>query len=342
MGSSDQARVVRNTLIVLLLVGTAILLTQLSFVFLLIFAAILLATLIRSAALPFLRMGLPDTPATLLGLAAIIALLWLAGSLFGAQLGEQFTIVGSQLPDAIARAQQWAARIPLARSMLSNTPDIQNVAGRVLTFAFGAVGAVTNLVLVVIAAIYLALQPKLYADGVALLFPKDEGPRVSEALRASGLAMRKYLLAQFFTMAVVGILVGVGLTFVGVPSAAALGVIVGLANFVPLVGPFVGAVPGVLLAFAQGPETGLMATAVYMIAQQLEGNLLTPLVQRFAVSIPPALLLFALAGLGSLFGVLGVIVSAPLAVVLYTLVTMLWTRDALGHDVRVPGIDREA
>lgn len=337
MDSDFRAVVVRSTLIVLLLVGLAMLLVPLSGVLMLIFASVLIAVLIRSAAMPFRALRLPESISVLLGLAAIIALLWLCGWMFGPQLGAEFRNVAAQLPGAIDSAEAWLGHQSWGDSVTGATPDLQSIFGRALSVAFGAVGAVTNLVLVLIAAIYLALQPGTYLRGVERLFPKAQGERVASALSASGRALRLYLLGQLFTMTVVGTLVGVGLTIVGIPSAAALGVIVGLMNFIPLIGPFIGAVPGVLLAFAQGPDAALAAVAVYFVAQQLEGNVLTPLVQRWAVSIPPALLLFALAGLGALFGVVGVIVAAPLAVVLYTLVTMLWSRDALGHDVTVPG-----
>jgi len=338
--------VVRSTLIVLLLVGLALLLVPLSGVLMLIFASVLIAVLIRAAAIPFRMLRIPETLAVLLGLAAIIALLWFLGWMFGRQLGEEFRSVTARLPAAIDAVQAWLAAQPWGQDLVGSSlesmiPGLQNVAGRAFSVAFGAVGALTNLVLVLIAAIYLALQPTTYMRGIARLFPKAQGRQVSEALVASGRALQRYLLGQLFTMTFVGTLVGVGLTIVGVPSAAALGVIVGLSNFVPLLGPIVGAVPGVLLAFTLGPETALAAAIVYLVAQQLEGNVLTPLVQRWAVSIPPALLLFALAGLGVLFGFVGVIVAAPLAVVLYTLVTMLWSRDALGHDVSVPGASRD-
>ena len=337
MDADFRSVVVRSTLIVLLLVGLAMLLVPLSGVLMLIFASILIAVLIRSAAIPFRMPRLPETLAVLLGLVGIIALLALLGWLFGRQLATEFRNVGAQLPAAIESVEAWLGRQSWGESVTGATPDLQSVFGRAVSVAFGAVGAVTNLVLVLISAIYLALQPGLYMRGIERLFPKDQGERVTRALGASGRALQLYLLGQLFTMTVVGTLVGVGLTIVGIPSAAALGVIVGLMNFIPLIGPFIGAVPGVLLAFTQGPDAALAAVIVYFVAQQLEGNVLTPLVQRWAVSIPPALLLFALAGLGVLFGVVGVIVAAPLAVVLYTLVTMLWSRDALGHDVTVPG-----
>lgn len=338
----EQAKLVRSTLIVLLLIGLALLLVPLASTFLLIFAAILIACLIRAVAIPFQRAGVPETPSVLLGLLTIVGVLALSGWLFGAQLGSEFGTVAQSLPGGVARLRAWVATVPFAQSLLSVTPDVQGILGRAASVAFGALGAVTNLVLVIISAIYLALEPGLYAKGIGNLFPRDESARVREALTASGDALRKYLLAQFVTMIVVGTLCWIGLAIVGVPAAGALGLIVGLTNFVPLIGPFIGAVPGILLAFGQGPETAMWAAIVYFIAQQIEGNVLTPMVQRWAVSIPPALLLFALAGLGSLFGVIGVILAAPLAVVLYVLVTLLWSRDALGHEVGVPGIDGDA
>ncbi|QIG78630.1 AI-2E family transporter [Stakelama tenebrarum] len=337
--------VVRSTLIVLLLVGLALLLVPLSGVLMLIFASILIAVLIRAAAIPFRKIGLPETLAVLLGLIAIIALLGFFGWMFGTQLGDEFRSLTARLPGAVRSAEQWVSEQPWGQdlqlsSITGAVPNLQSIAGGAFSFAFGALGALTNLVLVLIAAIYLALQPITYMRGIEHLFPKAQGEQVSDALAASGAALQRYLLGQLFTMTIVGTLVAVGLTIFDVPSAAALGVIVGLANFVPMIGPLVGAIPGVLLAFSQGPETALAAAIVYLVAQQFEGNVLTPIVQRWAVSIPPALLLFALAGLGVLFGFVGVIVAAPLAVVLYTLVTMLWSRDALGHDVSVPGRSR--
>lgn len=329
--------IARGTLIILLLVGIAMLLAQMASVLLLIFAAVLIAVLIRSVADPIRRLGIPDAVAVLLAVAAIFGLLGLVGWLFGAQLGSEFAEVGARLPGAIEAARGWASGLPFGNPFAGGLPDLQGLAGRAMSFAFGAVGAITNLVLVLIGAIYLALDPKSYARGIARLFPKEDGARVDRTLNASGVALRGYLLGQLATMAFVGTLVYIGLWFVGVPAAAALGLILALCNFVPLIGPFIGAIPGLLLALAQGPDVLLPAAIVYLVAQQLEGNVLTPLVQKQAVSIPPALLLFALAALGVLFGIVGVIVAAPLAVVLYMLVTLLWTKETLGHDVTVPG-----
>lgn len=339
MDGGDMARVARTTLVVLLIAGLALLTVQFAFVFMLIFSAVILAALIRAAGWPFRRVGAGDTLSVFLGLFLILAVLGGAGWLFGAQLSEQFTEVGQQLPEAFERARSLAGEVPFLSGFLSGTPDFQSIAGRALSFAFGAVGAITNFVLVVVAAMYLALEPGVYMRGVEKLFPKSEGRRVREALSASGQALNQWLIAQGLTMLIVGVLIWGGLSIVGVESAGALGVISGLTNFIPLVGPFIGAAPGVLLALSQGGDALLWTCVVYVVAQQLEGNVLTPMIQKYAVSIPPAVLLFALAALGSIFGFIGVIVAAPLAVVLYVLVTLLWVRDTLGHDAEVEGID---
>ncbi len=342
MATGDDAALARRTAIVLLIAGLAVLVVPLASVLLLIFAAVLVAALIMIASRPFRLMRCSHGIAVLLGFFLILAILGGVGWLFGTRMNEQFGLVAEQLPGAVEKARGWIMTFPVGRALLSGTPDLEGVAGRAVSLAFGAFGIATNLILIVIGAVYLALQPELYLRGIVRLFPKSESGRIEEALRASGAGLQKYLVGQFVTMATIGTLVFAGLTIAGVPSAAALGLIVALCNFVPLIGPFVGAVPGILIGFAQGSDTGIAATLVYFVAQQIEGNVLTPLVQRWAVSIPPALLLFALGGFGTLFGLAGIILAAPLTVVIYIVVTVLWTRNALGYDVDVPGTDRAA
>jgi len=130
----------------------------------------------------------------------------------------------------------------------------------------------------------------------------------------------------------------------GLPSPAArareafaLGLIAGLLDFVPLIGPIVAAVPTLLLALSISPTTALWTGGLYLVVQQIEGNILSPLVQQRAVDLPPALLLFALLGFGSLFGAPGVILAAPLTVVVYVMVKRLYVREALGTPTNVPG-----
>lgn len=124
---------------------------------------------------------------------------------------------------------------------------------------------------------------------------------------------------------------GVGLWLLGVPLALSLGFLAGLLELVPYVGPVLAAVPALLLAFVQAPELGLYVLLLYVGVQQLEGDLLTPIIQEVAVDLPPVLTLVATFVMGALFGVLGLLVATPLAALALVLVRMLYLEDVLGE-----------
>jgi predicted PurR-regulated permease PerM len=153
---------------------------------------------------------------------------------------------------------------------------------------------------------------------------------VNAAIGQSGDALRLWLKGQLVSMVVVGVLTGLGLWLIGVPSAAALGLLAGLLEFVPLAGPVIAAIPTLLLALSVGPNTALWAAGLMLVIQQIEGNVIQPLVQRYAVQLPPALFLFALLGFAAMFGAFGIILAAPLTVVVYSLIRRLYVQEALG------------
>jgi predicted PurR-regulated permease PerM len=106
---------------------------------------------------------------------------------------------------------------------------------------------------------------------------------------------------------------------------------------VPLIGPIVAAVPALLIALSEGAQIALWTLLLYVAIQQVESNLITPLVQRQAVSLPPAVTLFAVVAFGLLFGPLGILFATPLAVVAFVAVKKLWVREALGEPTEMPG-----
>jgi predicted PurR-regulated permease PerM len=116
-----------------------------------------------------------------------------------------------------------------------------------------------------------------------------------------------------------------------------LGLLAGVLEFIPFLGPLLAAIPGVLLALAVSPDLALWVLLVYFVVQQLEGYVLTPLIQQFEVRLPGVILLFAVFGFGILFGTLGVILAAPLTVVLYVLVKRLYVIEALHTATPIPG-----
>jgi predicted PurR-regulated permease PerM len=130
-------------------------------------------------------------------------------------------------------------------------------------------------------------------------------------------------------MTIVGVLTATGLAIAGVPLALALGVLAGLLDFIPVVGPVLAIVPGIVLALSVDPHTAAWAAAVYIAVQQLENHLIVPMAQRWSVNLPPAISVLSILTLGVLFGVMGVLFGMPLTVVAMVLIKKLYVEGAL-------------
>jgi predicted PurR-regulated permease PerM len=175
------------------------------------------------------------------------------------------------------------------------------------------------------------------------LTPPAAQASLADTIDACGEALRRWLLGQLLSMAVAAVLTTLGLWLLGLPAYLALGLLAGLAEFVPVVGSILAAVPALLLALTQGGvELAVWTLLLYLGVQQIQGNLVAPLVTRRMVSLPPALTLFAILTFGLVFGPLGVLFAAPLAVVAFVAVKRLWVREALGEETDVPGEGQQA
>lgn len=338
----SNAEFIRRCAIVLLFVVLALLAYALAHVLLLIFAAALIAVTLRAIAAPLRRwLRLPDRVAVMLALLVLVAVIGLAGTLFGASITQDFATLQSQLAAGWLSLDAKIGGSGIGRQLLDGlreaAPSARDVASRFGSFVGTLGSAVANLIIALFAGVYLALAPATYVEGVALLLPRERHEQAIAALRNAGRALRLWLVGQLVAMLLVGVLTGIGLWLAGVPSALALGLIAGLTEFVPLVGPVAAAIPGLLIALTLGPDTVLYALLVYLVVQQVEGNLITPLIVRRTVAIPPALTLLGVLAAGVLFGSVGVLLAAPLVVVAFVLVKRLYVRETLGHAVDIPG-----
>jgi predicted PurR-regulated permease PerM len=122
-----------------------------------------------------------------------------------------------------------------------------------------------------------------------------------------------------------------GLWLLDVPYALSLAFVAGVLEFVPFLGPILAAVPAIVVAFTIGPDSAMAVALLYLGIQQVEGNLLMPLIQRWAVALPPALGILAVVVFGLLFGTLGVLFATPLMVVVVVLMRKLYVERALGE-----------
>ena len=337
-GSDDLRRYVQKLLITVAVAALALIALRWLQVFLLGFGAALIAVLLRALADP-IRKRTPLDAAWSLGAAVILllAVIGLAGGFVGSQIAAQFDQLTQILPNAWAGVQrelasfaagQWVLeKLQEARADHSVASNLGMVAGRLGRITRVSAGVIADLVLVIIAGVYFAAQPSLYRNGLLSLVPSAHRQRVEEAVEEAGAALRKWLLGTGLAMLAMGVLIAVGAMVLGLPAPLALGLVAGLAEFVPIIGAIVSAVPGLLLAGSQGSDTLLYTAIFYVAAHQFEGHVLIPLIQRRVVSVPPALTLFSVLAFGLLFGPLGVILATPLAVTVMVLVRRLYLRE---------------
>ena len=336
---------IERLVIAIAVIGVALLLWNLRGLFLLIFGSVLVSVVLGIVARPFReRLGLSPPLALLAAVLILAAIIIGAFWLFGAEVARQSEALGELIPGAWeaaqARLDAWGlgqAAEEWASTLRAGGGAIANIGNLAVTIGNG----LADLLLVIFGGIYLAAQPDLYRTGLLKLVPARGRALAADALGASGTALRLWLLGRMVSMGVVGILTWIGLSIIGVPSALSLGLLAALLEFVPFIGPIISAVPAILLAFAGSPEQALWTALLFLAIQQFEGNVLEPLVQQRAVDLPPALLLFALVAGGLIFGIVGLLLAAPLTVVLYVLVKRLYVQEALDTATPLPGRDKQ-
>ena len=337
---------IRRTLIALSLAALFFLTWHLRSLLLLIFGAVLVAVIFRAIADPIRRLTrAPDSLAVAIAVLLVIAMLGLASWMFGSEVSAQARTLAESLPEAWRSFERRIGEMGLGDRLQNMTegatPGGSGVLSSVGRFVMSLGSGIADTLIVIVGGIYLAAQPRLYRRGMLKLVPPHRRALAGEALEDSGRALRLWLKGQLISMLVVGLIVGAGLWLIGVPSALALGLLAGLLEFIPLVGPIIAALPALLIALTLGPETALWTLGLYLLVQQIEGNVLQPVVQQYAVHLPAVILLFSLLGFGMLFGALGIILAAPLTVVVYVLMKRLYVKEALGTPTPIPGEDEE-
>lgn len=326
-------RVFRTTVIIIATAAAAYMMWLLVDLLLLLFACALVALILltitrlirRVRPMPF---GIALTLTVLLLIATLGGAMWF----FGATMSDQFTELAQRLPAAWAEVQVRVRASSVGASLLDRAqalaPSGQSIVDALTTVLAAVGGIVSGLVIVLVGGLYLAAQPRLYEGGALKLLPESVRPRAIETAEAVTAALKNWLKGQALGMIFVGIGTTVGLLIVGVPAAAAIGLVAGLAEFVPYSGAIVAGIPAIILGFSQGTETGLWTIAVLIIVQQVQGNIVMPLLQNQMVELPPAVTIFGIIAAGILLGPVGVLLATPLTVVVLVLVRRLYLRES--------------
>ncbi len=328
----------RRVLILGLVIVLALFLWRVIEVLLLVFGAVLFATLLHAIADPIARRTpLPRGWALAGAGLVVLGLVGLTGWLFGSEIRTQLTELIDRLPAAWSAFEQRLGVDRLSQRLMEQVPSGGSILSGVAGLVMSVAGALANLLVILFGGLYLAAQPALYRDGLLRLVPASMRGRIGDAVDACGEALRLWLLGQLVAMTMVGLLTGLGLWAIGLPSALALGLLAGLAEFVPYVGPVLAAIPALLIALTVGPDMVIWTLVLFVAVQQFESYLITPLVERRMVAVPPALTVFAVIALGLVLGPLGLLFATPLTVMLFVAVKKLYIRDTLGEPAKVPG-----
>lgn len=335
-------------MLILVAIGLALLLLWILLdLLVLVFGAVVIAVLLRALADPIARhTRLGDRGSAMVAVLLVASIFTGFGWIFGAQVRSEFTGLSQTLPAAWRDFQARLDGLPVGDSLLGSwqnwQPSGTNIMSRLGDLAMTLGSAAADFILVLFGAIFLAANPSLYKRGLVKMVPRRGRELASDTLSDSGRALKLWLMGQLVAMLLVGLLTWLGLWFIGLPAALALALIAGFLEIIPYVGPVLAAIPGVLLALLISPEMALWTVFVYLAVQQLEGVVITPVIQGKAVTLPPALTVFGVVAAGIMFGFVGLIFAAPLLVVAYVLVKKLYVREALDTDTPLPGEPEDA
>lgn len=204
--------------------------------------------------------------------------------------------------------------------------QVKYVGGFAFSTVTSAIALAAGLIYVAFLSMYLAMDPFTYRRGILLLVPVQSRDRMALVYDAVTATLRKWLGTQFIAMVVIGLVTTTALLALGVKAAIPLGILAGILEFVPNLGPVMSAVPAALIAFADSPQKALFVLIAYWAIQFLENNLLIPHLMKEELDLPPALTLLWQALMAILFGVLGLFVAVPILAAGFVTVRFLYVR----------------
>lgn len=316
------------------------------------FLLTILFSIILSAPVNYLhRRGLSRTWGVLAVIAALTAVLWLFGlavvPIVETQSRQLVAAFPTLLEDAVALFNRVQGFFGLGARVSPSGESLPDIGRQILTGSAVSTAAGVGLTLatavslglvVLIATVYLVIRPEPWVDGFVSLFPAGWRQRTREVLWEMYHTVQRWFIGQLAAMTFIAVFWAISLSVIGVPFALLLGIFSGLVSFIPYVGATISVVLPLLLALVSQPFTAVYVILAFVVIQQIEGNILQPVLMSRAVDLHPALVVFAILTMGTLFGIVGVFVAVPLVAVLQVAVRELWVSrmDGIGTDPNPP------
>lgn len=318
---------------------------QLRDAFLLVFLAIIIALALQMPVQRLQRMGLSRGLSVLASFAGLLVVLAALLALVVPVFVTQISNTVEQLPDAVRQAREqydrqaervdWLPAIDwdrlsdedMGQFFLEQTRQLPQ---RVFPFLSGLGAVVTSLIVLVFISIFIVIDPADYLEGALTLVPRGYRARALEIFVVLGRSLQRWFVGQLISMVLLSVIIALATgVLLGLENPIALGIIAGLMEFIPNLGSILGVIPGVLIALAQDPSLVPWVILTYLIAQQIQSNIIAPRLMSRQVSLPAAVVLISQVLASALFGFMGLLLAVPLAVVIMVLVNELYVRDLL-------------
>ncbi|MBI4117922.1 MAG: AI-2E family transporter [Parcubacteria group bacterium] len=316
----------KTILIVLLFVALYVLIDLV----LVLLAAVVIASSIEPATQFLGKYRIPRVIAVLIMYATLITLLFGVLYFFLPPLVEDMSAFLAVLPEHVQRIEndllgedRFTNGIPGGLSLENAVNELRSslsvVSGGFVQTISAVFGGLFSFILILVFSFYLAVQERGIENFLRLISPVRHERRIINLWERTQMKIGLWMQGQLLLGLIVGILVYLGLTIIGVKYALLLAVLAAVFELIPLFGPLLAAIPAVILGFLESVPLGLMVMGLYAIIQQFENHLIYPLVVRKVVGVSPILVIIALIVGGELAGFLGLILAVPVAAALMEL-----------------------
>ena len=252
-------------------------------------------------------------------------LLWFMGTKIEVQINQ----LSNTLPHTISTAKAKLAENPLGQKVLdnfsgSNSDKMANTVQAFFSTSFGVLG---DVYIILLLGIFFTASPSVYKNGLLLLVPKPKKELGKHILNRISLSLKGWLKGMMISIVMITVMITAALSIMGIPVAMVLGLITGILELVPNIGSLVAMIPGVLLALTIGTNTAIIVALIYIVSQTIVANIVTPLIQKKIINLPPALTLISQLVMGTLSGALGIILAVPLLAIIIILIDELYVKE---------------
>lgn len=331
-------KITKTIFIALLMISAFSLLIFHANFFLLVFAGIFFSVLLNFSSNWLVK----KTPLSY-GFALFLILLFITGILYliiiliGPSMVEQVEDMSDTLPQSLSNLKDEITETPVGRKLFEELPsdlgalleNREEVMSRIVGSFSTTIGAIANFFIIIVTGIFLASSPHIYTRGFVRLFPLNFRPRLKEVMAKTQYTLSLWMVAKLISMLVVGVFTAIGLEILGMPMPYALALLAALFSFIPNIGPYLALAPAVLIALMQGGNMFIYVLILYFSIQIVESYLITPMIEKKMVRLPPALTLFWMVLLGVLTGILGLILATPILAALMVIIGELYVKDYL-------------